>query len=90
LLWGFSLICLWQGGRVCLPPIKRLREPAGRVRETFWRPEVPSGKAKVRSLVVMLGAGIFVLLVMLALVLFLEDVLRQGLSLADCSGVGVF
>jgi hypothetical protein len=37
-----------------------LREPAGRVRETFWRPEVPSGKAKVRSLVVMLGAGIFV------------------------------
>jgi hypothetical protein len=34
-----------------------------RVRETFWRPEVPSGKAKVRSLVVMLGAGIFVFFV---------------------------
>jgi hypothetical protein len=50
---------------------------------------VPSGKAKVRSLVVMLGAGIFVF-VMLALVLFWEDVLRGGLSLANCSGLRVF
>jgi hypothetical protein len=39
-----------------LPPIKRLREPAGRSRQTFSRPEVPSGKAKVRALVEMLGA----------------------------------
>ena len=36
---------------------------------------MPSGKAKVRSLVVMLGAGIFAFLVLvLVLVLFLGDV----------------
>lgn len=46
-----------QGYEIVLPPINRLREPAGSSRETFSRPELPSGKAKVRSFVVMVGAG---------------------------------
>jgi hypothetical protein len=41
---------------------------------------VPSGKAKVSSLVVILGAGIFMFMSMvLVLVLFLEGVLRERL-----------
>jgi hypothetical protein len=48
---------VWSGA---LPPIKRLREPAGRVRLTFSRPEVPSGKAKVRFFVEMVGATMLV------------------------------
>lgn len=38
--------------------MSRLREPAGRSRETFWRPLVPSGKEKVRSFVAIEGEGI--------------------------------
>ena len=40
-----------------LPPIKRVREPAGRFREIFCRPVVPSGKANVRLVTVMFGLG---------------------------------
>jgi hypothetical protein len=40
-----------------LPPIKSVREPAGRSREMFFRPVVPSGKANVRLVTVMLGLG---------------------------------
>lgn len=35
-----------------------VREPAGRSREMFWRPVLPSGKAKVRSLTSIVGEGI--------------------------------
>lgn len=38
--------------------MSRLREPEGRSSDTCLRPVVPSGKAKVRSLVAMVGAGI--------------------------------
>lgn len=37
--------------------MRSVREPAGRSRETFWRPVLPSGKAKVRLLVWIVGAG---------------------------------
>lgn len=41
------------------PPIRRVREPAGREREMFRRPVLPSGKANVRSLTSIVGEGIF-------------------------------
>jgi len=40
-----------------VPPIRRVREPAGREREMFCRPVLPSGKAKVRSLTSIVGEG---------------------------------
>jgi hypothetical protein len=40
-----------------LPPIKSVREPAGRPKEIFCSPVVPSGKANVRFVTAMLGLG---------------------------------
>ena len=40
-----------------LPPIKSVREPAGRSRLMFWRPVVPSGKAKMRFVTAIFGLG---------------------------------
>ena len=40
-----------------LPPIKRVRDPAGKFRLMFCRPVVPSGNAKVRFWTMMLGLG---------------------------------
>lgn len=40
--------------------MSRLREPAGRSMEMSVRPVVPSGKAKVRPLVAMVGEGILI------------------------------
>lgn len=39
--------------------MRRVRDPAGRSREMFCRPVLPSGKAKVRFLTSIVGEGIF-------------------------------
>ena len=50
-----------------LPPMRRVREPAGSSSKMFCRPVVPSGKAKVRSLTETFGEGGLAVIMMLVL-----------------------